>query len=209
MSRTLLVIGLIAVIAMPAAAREKGKKGKKARKGKVVRVERTRLDGSGMVRMCGQVQPDGTAYCWGKAPVEGQVVTVFDENGRRANLVIRTVTPQVDACGNAISWILSTSVQGDISQLSYLHAALLDWEGEARTRTVQNAQLQGLRLGESVWAGFDDDGDDNADLIVTYMNCDPSGNPTQTYPYGAFCVGYYKREGSSYAMLRTDVVKQC
>lgn len=207
MSRALLAVALVAVIAVPAAAREK-KAGK--RKGKVVRVERTRLDGGGVVRLCGQVQPDGTAYCWGKAPVEGEVARVFDENGRRANLVIRAVLPQNDQCGNTTSWILQTSVQGgDISALSYMHAALIDWEGDARTHTVQGAQLQGLRTGENVWTAFDDDGDDVAELVITSYSCDISGNPAQTYPYGAYCMGYYQRDGSSYRLLRTDIVKQC
>jgi hypothetical protein len=208
MSRSLLAAALVAAIAMPADAGRKTKSGK--RKGKVVRVERSRLDGSGVVRMCGQVQPDGTAYCWGKAPVEGEIATIFDETGRRANLVIRTVTPQQDTCGNTTSWILATAVQGgDISQLSYMHAALIDWEGDARTHTVQNVQIQGLRQGENVWQGFDDDGDNLADLVITSFSCDTTGTVSQTYPSGAYCMSYYRREGSTYAMMRTDIVPSC
>lgn len=211
MSRSLLAALLVAAIAMPADAGRKARKGVSGkRKGKVVRVERSRLDGAGVVRLCGQVQPDGTAYCWGKAPVEGEIATIFDETGRRANLVIRTVTPQQDTCGNTTSWVLATTVQGgDISQLSYSHSALIDWEGDARTHTVQAVPIPGLRPGENVWTGFDDDGDQTADLVITSFSCDTSGNVSQTYPSGAYCMSYYRREGSSYNMLRTDIVPSC
>jgi hypothetical protein len=207
MSRSLLAALLVAAIAMPADAGRKTKSGK--RKGKVVRVERSRLDGGGHVRLCVQVQPDGTAYCYGKAPLVGEIATVFDENGRRANLVIRTVTPQLDGCGNESNWVVATTAQGDISQLSYMAAAVIDWEGDARTHTVPAVQIPGLRQGENVWTGFDDDGDQLADLVVTSFSCDPSGNVSQQYPSGAYCMSYYRREGSSYTMLRTDIVPQC
>jgi len=208
MSRSLLAAALVAAIAMPADAGRKAKSGK--RKGKVVRVERSRLDGVGMVRMCVNVQPDGTAYCYGKPPRVGEVATVFDETGRRANLVITTVTPQPDQCGNEVNWMIASNVQGDLSQISYMHSALIDWEGDARTHTVQAVQIPGLRPGENVWTGFDDDGDQVADLVITSYSCDASGT-TQQYGAGAtgYCMSYYRREGSSYAMLRTDVVTQC
>jgi len=208
MSRSLLALALIAVIAAPAAARDK--KSSK-RKGKVVRVERSRQGGAGVVRLCGQVQPDGTAYCWGgKAPAIGEVATIYDETGRRASLVIRTVTPLTDQCGNTTSWILATTPQGgDITQLSYMHQALLDWSGDARTHVIPNAPLPSARPGESVWAALDSDGDDVAELIITSYTCDPSGTPTTMYPSGAYCMSYYQRDGGSYDVLRTDIVKSC
>jgi hypothetical protein len=208
MSRSLLAIGLVAVIAMPADAGRKAK-GKGKRKGKVVRVERSRLGGSGMVRMCQQVQPDGTAYCWGKPPVEGESLTVFDETGRRASLSVRTVTPQKDGCGNDTSWIIATTAQGDISQLSYMATALVDWEGEVRSHVVQAQPIPGLRPGENAWSALDDDGDDIADLVITSFSCDTAGTISQQYPSGAYCMSYYRREGTSYSMLRTDIVPSC
>jgi hypothetical protein len=208
MSRSLLAALVIAAIAMPADAGRKAKNGK--RKGKVVRVERSRLDGAGMVRMCISVQQDGSATCYGKAPRVGEMATVFDETGRRATLAITAVTPQLDSCGNEVNWFMTSNVQGDLSQMSYMAVALIDWEGETRTHAVPAQQIPGLRPGENVWTGFDDDGDQVADLLITSYSCDASGT-SQQYGAGAmgYCMSYYKGEGSSYTMLRTDIVPSC
>jgi hypothetical protein len=67
-----------------------------------------------------------------------------------------------------------------------------------------------MRPGENVWTAFDDDGDTVAELIVTSYACDATGAPnTQYYGGGGYCMGYYQREGASYALLRTDIVASC
>jgi hypothetical protein len=185
------------------------------KKGRVVRVERSQGSRNLLPRVCGQVDPSGGVACWGK-PVEiGEIGTVYDETGRKADIRVDTVTPQYDGCQNTTGWQLTTTLlHGTLDQASYMSYAVFDWRGTEQTRTLyNNGQIvsPGNKMGETVLSALDDDLDDVADLIVTYYQCDPSGTPSQYGAGGgAYCVTYYQRDaGASYSELRTDVVRSC
>ena len=201
----------IAVIAGGAVA---GKKSSR-KKGRVVRVERTSAGRNLRPRLCNQVGMDGTISCWGMTVEVGEVAAVYDETGHKADLRVDTATPSIDNCQNTVGWTLGTSVvHGQIPQTySYSMYAIFDWRGTEQTRVIiNNGQLMppaGARAGESVLGGIDDNMDDTADLLVTYYQCDTSGNPA-AYGSGAYCIVYYRHEaGQTYTELRNDIVRSC
>lgn len=193
-------------------AREKKKKGKR---GKVVRVERTRI-GGGLPRWCGNPRADGGATCWGLPPEVGEVGVVLDESGTRALVRVTAVKGTQDACGNTASWEVSSDVQsGDLSQLNTsVGAMVFDWKTTTRSKAVNiygNVPVvaPGMHQGEMVLGAVDDDGDDKADLMLTWFYCDGSGTSVQYGQGGHYCVVHYARDGSGYDQLRLDIVKNC
>lgn len=191
-----------------------GKTKKVGKRGKVVRVERGRSERAGIPRWC-QIRPDGSASCYGKAPDMGQVGNVVDEIGKKAKVRVTGITPSVDSCGNTISWEITTeTLDGDVSQSNYAWAALFDYKTTATTRTIYNngqIAIPGTRGPgiESVWSAFDDDQDDQPELIITYYSCDATGavNPQG---YGGYCMVYYQETASGgFVEQRVDNVRSC
>jgi hypothetical protein len=209
-----LALALTASLVGVALARDKHHK-QTRKKGRVVRVERTPGGRDLLPRVCGQVDPSGGVACWGRAIEVGEVATVYDETGRKASIRVDSVTPQYDGCQNTTGWQLTSSIlTGNLDTVSYQGFAVFDWRGTAQTKTLyNNGQIPapGGKIGETVLSALDDDGDDVADLIVTYFQCDPNGTPMQYGAGGgAYCVSYYQRDaGVSYSELRTDVVRSC
>jgi hypothetical protein len=211
------VWSLVVLVAGTGIALAKPKKKNPRRKGKVVRVERTRHEGAGLPRLCSQVQPDGqgggTASCSGPPVQEGEVGSVVTENGQIAVLGVRSVQPMADGCGNTYAWQLTTDVrQGNLDQVTWQTYLLFDWKTNAQSRTLPNASMipaPGGRTGEQIWAGIDDDGDEQPELMISWFTCDAAGQPSPYGQGGANCYVYYKREGSAYTELRLDVVKSC
>lgn len=206
-----LALGVLAILVLVPTQVTDARPSRK--KGKVVRVERGRAERMGAPRWC-QIRPDGSASCYGKAPDVGMVGNVVDDVSRKATVRVTQVTPSIDQCGNAVSWeIMTETVTGDVSQSNYAWAALFDYRGTANTRTMyQNGQIpvpgnRGPGI-ESVWTAFDDDGDDNADFIITYFSCDGSGQvSTQGYP--GYCMVYYTKGSSGFLEQRVDIIRQC
>jgi hypothetical protein len=195
------------------AAKKKQRKGKK--EGRVVRVERSSAGRNLVPRLCNQVSMDGTISCWGMTVEVGEVAQVYDETGHKADLRVDTAMPQMDNCQNTVGWTLgTTAVHGAVPQTyNYNMYAVFDWRGTDQTRVViNNGQMMpppGSRAGESVLGGIDDNLDDVPDLLVTYYQCDASGNPA-SYGSGAYCLVYYRHDtGSSYTELRVDIVRSC
>jgi hypothetical protein len=187
------------------------------RRGKVVRVERSRLDGVGTPRLCTNPRPDGGASCYGRPPAVGEVGMVVDENGVRASVRVQEVKPVHDQCGNVNSWEVTTLVRsGDVAQVTMSGAMLFDWAATAKSRTMlpgyygqAQIPIPGGRQHETLMGAIDDDGDDRADLIVTWYSCDSLGNVTQYSRGGHYCVVHYARDGAGYQQLRIDVVRNC
>jgi hypothetical protein len=209
------VLALTLLVSVGGLAVARTKRGKSHKKGRVVRVERSPGGRDLFPRICGQVDPSGGVACWGRAVETGEIGAVYDETGRRAEIRVDTVTPQFDGCQNTTGWQLTTSVlNGTLDQASYTSFAVFDWRGTSKTRTLYNSGQILPPSGnayETVLSALDDDQDDVADLIVTYVQCDPSGTPAQYGSGGgAYCVAYYRRDaGASYRTLRTDIVRSC
>ncbi len=207
-ARTLGLAALVIAVVAPIAA---GKSHR--RRGRVVRVERTPPSKLLVPRLCSAINAtDGSTSCWGHSVEAGEVGSIYDETGKRAMFRVETVTPQVDGCGNATAYNLTTSVlQGSFDQVSYSSYSVIDWDGGDHGRLiVNNGQIAvpSTRVGESVMAAFDSDGDETPELIVTYYMCDASGSPQPTGSNN-YCMVYYQRNGGSYDALRTDIVRSC
>jgi len=183
------------------------------KKGKVVRVERGPGERSRQTKWC-QIRPDGTATCNGRAPERGELGTVVDETGQQATVRTTKVTPTIDGCGNVTgSEIETETISGDVSRSNYAWAALFDYPASSSTHTVYNSgqiTVPGSRGPgvESVWTAFDDNKDDNPELIITYFYCDASGQVTPTGSPG-WCIAYYTKDASSYVEQRVDIIRQC
>jgi hypothetical protein len=179
------------------------------RKGRVVRVERTKVEAAQLPRMC-QPRSDGGASCFGRGVAPGEEGTVIDETGVRARLRIDQVTPSLDGCGNAQWWdVVGTVQSGDLSTMSPAAMMLVGWRVSRSARIAsQPVDLAPLgRPAESAWLGVDDDGDGDAELVVTSFPCDAAGQYSSSGTTA--CLSYYVADGRSLRQLRVDHVATC
>src|SRR5262249_3168066 len=181
------------------------------KKGRVVRVERAHGGTSGFVRMCSNPTPQGTANCFGRPPAVGEIGTVIDDSGVRATIEIQKGDAQNRSCGNASSWnITTTTVTGDTSQIGYQAQILLDDRRAAAAKLVTGGQLPPTaRPGETLMASFDEDGDADTDLMVSWYPCDQVGTAQGYGQATAYCMVYYAKTGGTLDPLRVDIVKNC
>jgi len=213
-ARAAIAIAAAAALAAGAGDGLAGDKKKTRRKGKVVRVERTKVD-PGMVRMCGSPRPDGGATCWGQPPEVGEVGAILDDSGMRGTSRVTKVVPTLDTCGNTISYDIQGEVRGgDLSQLNTsVGAMVFDWKTGSRSRALNiygspPVVAPGLHGAEFVLGALDDDGDSRPDLVLIWFYCDATGQSTRSGS-GHYCLVHYRHDGTAYAELRLDVVRNC
>jgi len=203
-----LLLGGAAVDGDAAAGKRKGGK-----RGKVVRVERPKFGGGGLIRTC-QMSGASVATCYGRPPVLGDVGIVIDTAVMYGEARVVSVTPVNDTCNNITSWTVTVeSSNAQVAQLSYGAILLIDYTASPQARSVPvggQVPIPGARVGEYGYLGVDSDGDTDADLYVSAYTCDAAGN---VIGYGqghvGYCMGYWVGDQSSWTLLRTDVVRSC
>jgi hypothetical protein len=201
-----LAFAVIAFAATPAAG--KGKK-----RGKVVRVERNRVGPGHTLRMCSNPSA-GQWNCYGLIPSVEEVGTVVDETGVRGTVSITSVTPQQDNCGNPIAWtVATTQLTGDVSNVSYNGALMLDFETSPRARVILNTPVPAPsgRSNETMMIELDNDGDDVPEVLESFYPCDDMNNQVvwANGQQGNYCLVYYQRKGAYYDEARVDRVRNC
>ncbi len=203
---TALVAGGVTI----AEAREaRGRADAARRRGKVVRIERVAA-ASRRPQVC-QIYGQAQGYCYGASVEVGQVGTVVDETGRKADVRIREALPQQDPCGNVLNWNISLEVTaGDLNGLGAQGFLLIDIPAGPSMRSMPYgaAPVPSGQANENLWVAFDDGADGLADVIVTYHQCD-AGGAISTASNGSFCMNYYAYRGGSYDRTRQDNVQTC
>lgn len=189
-----------------------GKK-RKGKRGKVVRVERGSVTAGGVIRVC-QMSGNGSATCYGREPAVGDRGVVVDSATWYGEARIATVTPVPDSCGNLTSYNVTIEASNtQVATLTYGAILLLDYVTNERGRSMPAAgqlPIQAARAGEYAYVAVDQDGDADIDLYISAYTCDSAGNVV-AYGQGqiGYCMGYWAGDGTSWRLLRTDVVRSC
>ena len=192
----LVVAGLAISASAPASPRA----------GKVVRVERTSGKPLGDPRLCKVNESDLTAYCYGKKPEAGELITVVTTHRVIATLRIEFVN--TGQCAQAPFWAVQTKLEsGDVANandpqmLGTLDIPFTSSNG----RLVKLDHLPGDRPSHDA-AAIDTNGDGDAELVFVEQACDDAGKPS-TSPTGE-CIDVWYAEGHRLEPLRTDRIPQ-
>ncbi len=193
-----------------AAAPTKARKGgKRARPGKVVRVERNQPRVSSTARICAIVDDD-LGNCTREVAV-GEVGLVVDNEGNYGRAAIVSVTQVVDGCGNPVIWNIEID-QSHLTSHDYSYSSVLVIDhpinDDGRTLPPTQAPPAG-RPRENVINVIDDDGDGQADLLVTSYGCDDPGVGTPSTRPGQTCTDTWIEVRDVWRHARTDAVPTC
>ncbi len=198
MVRPVLVVAALA-ISSPAGA--------SPRAGKVVRVERPTGRPQGTPRLCEVSTTDLTAFCIGKRPELGEVLSVIDSHHVLATLRVETAQPMGSNCTPPQSWMVQVKLEsGDVNTSSSdpQTMGLLDLALDSRNAHLMKLdRVPGDRKVtlDSVWA-VDTNGDGAPDVAFVKTQCDDSGQPSSA-PTGA-CIEVWYPAGRNFELLRTD-----
>jgi hypothetical protein len=202
MLRMALVVGATALAAVAGAAPHTGKD---------VRVEREAGKPQGTPRLCQVAPNDLTAFCGGKKPELGDIVTVLDTHHVVATLRVDQVTANV-GCPQAQTWNVQLKAESGVVPSS---GGELDTTGVIDVAVdPQRAHLirldhapGGRQVTSDNMLGVDANGDGIADLVFVGTKCDDAGQPSAN-PTGQ-CLEIWYPSGRQYAWLRTDRYASC
>lgn len=197
-----------AVVAI-AAPKPRKPKGHRTRTGKVVRVERNQPKVASTAHLCALYDAD-VGYCRHQVRV-GDVGLVLDEQGYAGPASILSVSPIVDACGNAVTW----NIEIDMSQLhrsDYAYNAVLlfgqNVADDARLLPPRGP-APADRPQEQITNVIDDDGDNQGDLLVTMYGCNEPGVGTASRRPDLTCFDTWIEVRDEWRLARTDTQPAC
>lgn len=210
---TLVILAAVAVLAAtaghPAAAGP--------HRGRIVRVERPRTGGSGLVRVCRMNDP-GSATCWGRPPVKEELAWVVgpETQGHKANrgqVRIKDVTASDLGCSVATNWTVALdAADADLGDLdAWQYWLVLDVDMGPEARSVDTGQVKSPDERQTPWIAINrgrgeaDSGSSDADFVVTAYSCDQNGLMSQGSTSG-YCLDYFLRSSGRWSLLRHDTV---
>jgi hypothetical protein len=220
MRAVIVAVGIAATAAMAAST---GAIAKPTREGRVVRVERPRSFHRQALRICHmETAQVGQGTCYGGIPEIADEAEVYDNNGYQGRIRITDVKPvSGDLCsGDSGGEIFFEYLEGkgvinyNVQRLAVFGAGTdreisraMDAYGTVKPPTG-NARDQPFMV-------LDRNGDGREDLMSTVYECPTIAppNPYQGTITGGYnmvwCVDYWRRENSSWDMVRQDYYYSC